>query len=723
MKKVANVAKLEQQCAHSVLTLLDDMFASCDDLFFDLASRATNNAEQNLYFESMREVRIYTQKSRDGYKKDLAKKFERLSKPKLRKASLDLPAVDEESISIVATDVVEQDVAIATMTSRSRGASKTILHELNCRFAELYQIKDFDEEIDNPLDPGLLCQLFTRSIEKVDIEIKARIILLKQYERFVLNRLPELYLQLNTLLEEMGIVFKDDNKLVKHKPMQRGGGGTTAAEMSEEALLNESLSGGYRYGAPAFSDLSQLLTGFRSNHQSTPSGIPLFASGGGGLLQNQQLLQLLDNNPQQQELIQNSRFDLRSYIKQMLAQGQPEGEAQAVQQVDEDVINLVAMFFDFVLDDQNIPDHVKALVSRLQMPILKVALKDKTFFSKTGHPAREFINEIASLSLGLEESENATGLLEKIEDWIQNIQTDVHGLDQAFEDALAELTSYNGKQQKKSDLVQKRTREAAEGQASKQIATLKSQQAIQEAMDGKTLPAEVSDFVVQFWQQALYSTYIKHSDDSPNWLEQLQVMQDLIWCSQAHNDDKSRDRHERISADLFEKLQLGLRGSALTEEQGQAEIEKIKSLLGQMSDPSDDADVIEVKTFDAEQEESLQEVQRQKGWKEMTALERQKVEFQALTYDFIEKAEAIDIGAWLEFKEAASGTTLRCKLAAKLESSDTYVFVNRLGFKAVEKPRKEFAFDLQRNRARLLKSGPLFERSLHRVVNSLKNIG
>ena len=39
------------------------------------------------------------------------------------------------------------------------------------------------------------------------------------------------------------------------------------------------------------------------------------------------------------------------------------------------VINVVAMFFDIILDDRNIPLEIQALVSRLQIPILKVALK------------------------------------------------------------------------------------------------------------------------------------------------------------------------------------------------------------------------------------------------------------------------------------------------------------------------------------------------------------
>src|SRR5690606_31344981 len=41
-----------------LLNSLEDLFSNCDDLFFDLSSRAASNAEQNLYFESMRELRV-----------------------------------------------------------------------------------------------------------------------------------------------------------------------------------------------------------------------------------------------------------------------------------------------------------------------------------------------------------------------------------------------------------------------------------------------------------------------------------------------------------------------------------------------------------------------------------------------------------------------------------------------------------------------------------------
>jgi hypothetical protein len=64
------------------------------------------------------------------------------------------------------------------------------------------------------------------------------------------------------------------------------------------------------------------------------------------------------------------------------------------------VINLIAMVFECILEDRNVPDSLKALIARLQIPMLKVAVLDKSFFSRTSHPARRLLNEIAEAAMG-----------------------------------------------------------------------------------------------------------------------------------------------------------------------------------------------------------------------------------------------------------------------------------------------------------------------------------
>ena len=65
-----------------------------------------------------------------------------------------------------------------------------------------------------------------------------------------------------------------------------------------------------------------------------------------------------------------------------------------------------------------------------------------------------------------------------------------------------------------------------------------------------------------------------------------------------------------------------------------------------------------------------------------------------------------------------TGRPQRCKLSSKIDS-DTYLFVNRLGFKVLE-TRKRLALDLQNGKARVINTQPFFDRMMTMIVNRLK---
>ncbi len=708
--------QLQSQSLSTLLSLIDDTFASCDDLFFDLASRASSNIEQNFYFESMREIRIRSQHCRTLFEKSFIAHFETLES----NHKSDSEKNDQE-LSLIDDDEMELKVAKTAMENRSRTASKRYFFEFHTRFKTLMN-KELEEEV-NPLSPDILISLFIQSISDIEIKIKARIILLKQYERLVLNRLNEILINANKLLEKSGIKFVRPKSKAKGKQSYTGASTNDIGE--QENLLNN-IDSIYQYARPELSELSSLLSRLRGSELPYTNPLlnrPLFSLKGDYQLPSEELLHLLDNNSFN-ELASTENIDLRSYISSLIKNvNKDSGRSAGVKQIDEDVINLVAMFFDFVLEDENIPAVIKALLSRLQMSVLKVALKDKRFFTDEEHSARNFINEISRISIGLDDTSTASNdLLEQLEEWVLAIQNSTEDPDEAFKEASESLAKYNEKANKKAELVEKRTNENASGLAAKQIATMKTQKAIQEAMDGKVLATSISEFIINIWQQVLYRAVITEGDDSQVWLSNLQAMQDLIWCSQPHEDDKSRSRYQRIQPELINKLAHGMENSNLNDVQMKATLADIKQTLDSLhsSATKPEANAIEIKTIDIEQDKRLETIKEQKNWKEMSALERQKAQHEALTYEFIERADAIETGTWLEFKVPSSGTVTRCKLATKIKESDTYIFVNRLGFKAVEKTRKDFAFDLQRKRARILKSGLLFDRSLHKLVSSLK---
>ena len=69
-------------------------------------------------------------------------------------------------------------------------------------------------------------------------------------------------------------------------------------------------------------------------------------------------------------------------------------------QADEDVVNLVQMLFDALLEDDNLPVPIRALLARIQFPILRIALAERAFLADASHPARRFLNQVTRTGIG-----------------------------------------------------------------------------------------------------------------------------------------------------------------------------------------------------------------------------------------------------------------------------------------------------------------------------------
>src|SRR5690606_29141938 len=128
--------------------------------------------------------------------------------------------------------------------------------------------------------------------------------------------------------------------------------------------------------------------------------------GGGESISSGDLLSLLTQAQQHSQprmaSAAASAEDVKVLVTQLLAQAG--SGKQNINQVDEDVINLVSMMFEFILEDRSLASPMKAQLARLQIPMIKVAIADKSFFGKGGHPARRLLNEMATAALGWQDT-------------------------------------------------------------------------------------------------------------------------------------------------------------------------------------------------------------------------------------------------------------------------------------------------------------------------------
>jgi hypothetical protein len=112
----------------------------------------------------------------------------------------------------------------------------------------------------------------------------------------------------------------------------------------------------------------------------------------------------------------------------------------------------------------------------------------------------------------------------------------------------------------------------------------------------------------------------------------------------------------------------------------------------------------------------------ERSWRDMTAVERQKVQYEALMYEYLKRVDDMPLGRWFEYDDLRRDVTRRCKLSARLAETQSFVFVNRVGVQVFDKPRKAFAYDLQMGHARIIEDAPLFDRTIERIAANLRKL-
>lgn len=87
--------------------------------------------------------------------------------------------------------------------------------------------------------------------------------------------------------------------------------------------------------------------------------------------------------------------------------------------------------------------------------------------------------------------------------------------------------------------------------------------------------------------------------------------------------------------------------------------------------------------------------------------------------EHLKEVDSRSIGLWFEFK--LNGTqTVRCTLAAKIETIEKFVFVNSQGVKSIEKSRMGFARELKAGTVKVICNGPIIDRGIKSVIAQLR---
>ena len=689
--------KAAQQLRHG----LQELFDNADDTLFEMADRARNDVEQNIFFEAMRDLRLKRKNIERGFLELFFEAFVGLTQYDPTLNTLPSPLLYEESAP--RTDDMERNVAVETMVGRVLKRDGFALEQLTARLHALIG-NTFDDQ-HNPLGPAMLCEYFLQAGRNLGVEIKVKLILLKLFERYVLADTEQLYAEANQLLSATGVLPG-----LKPAPARRALDHAVANVSREESDAPSPADEGVQ---EVFAALQELLLHVRGSVAPT-----LEPSAATQPITTRDLLRLLSHLQQYvPALAAQDDFDLRNQLEQLLTRvSVKSGKSRIVGGADEDVINLIAMVFDCILEDRNVPDSLKALIARLQIPMLKVAVLDKSFFSRSSHPARRLLNEIAEAAMGWSDcdGEARDSLYLRIEQVVQRLLTDFVDDPTIFSELLADFLAFTSDERRRSELLEQRLRDAEEGRAKTELARRRVEQALNQALLGKVLPPSVLSFVQEAWSKVLLLTCLKHGDPSAEWQADVHTMEQLIWSVQRHDDAESGLRLLALVPGLLKSLRDGLSRSAFDPFATSEFFSELEALHVRVlerpsePDPAESAALIKV---------SRQIVLPTAEESEL-ALTPTRPSHDAAG---LQQVDQLRLGSWVTFKEDEDNT-LRCKLAAIIEATGKYVFVDRTGMKVLERSRQGLAAEFQRGAVRALDDTLLFDRALESVLGNLRRL-
>ena len=732
-------------------TVVRSVFDNVDDVLFDLAEKAASNSSQVDFFDGMRELRKSRPQIERNFLGNIDQNFVRFARsngaaderPETRGASA-------ENLSLVDEKDLEETLAIAGMASKVEGRLSRSLFAINQRLA----IINGGAEVENqhsPLGPAAIGEAFRLAMSDVQVRLQIKLITFKLFERFATTALKTLYDDVNADLVGLGVLpngpqtvpAAGERRSADNRAADRYGW-NNEVERLPPGFGTAPTRGKIELSVEMFNSLRHLLAQ-RHSTVYAPSSLDDSDS----LADTHELLRSLSFLQQQfnarsashsmdaSEASSLIRQVKQNLIDQISSQRGGDARPRAVSSADEDTIDLVGMLFEFILSDRNLPSQFQAILGRLQIPYLKVAVLDKHLFAQAAHPARRLLDTLARAGLSWsEESDPGNRVLDKASTVVERILTEFVDDLEIFESERADFEHFMNLNRKRSDVAEQRAAETARGKEKLSAARRLAADEMLKRIDGRQLPPIVLEILSRSWANYLVLTLLRNGEDSSEWRNGLRFADELVWSTLPKKTPRDGERLQRLLPQLETALRHGLSTIASHDDDVHRTLDDLSSFyqaalagipvarrsvrevviksaretignLGVRGDASVEA------PLPSPVEEAILSVECHTAAKAVAP---------AMAEDdpFLIQARGFRSGAWFEFKLPEDDFE-RAKLSWISPFTSNFLFVNRRGLKVCERAVEELARELREGRTILLEQAPLFDRALGAMVARLRS--
>ncbi len=568
-----------ESLSQALTVMLDKADETLSSLMNDITDRDARAPYSQARDVVLKQRAAFEEQFHTQYLREFQVRSNRMKKIGQRFSDLDSSALE---LDLVGEDDLNETLKFNDMASRLRRYCDEELIALDQRVGVLLGDANLGAE-DNPFSPQAICDAYKHTCRGIEPSVAVRMILLRLFDDHVIDDIRSVYKAVNALLVKNSIlptIRFAASRNPKDKLAAAGGQEDdevveTPAHPADKAVAGEQ-------------DFFALMQKMLAANQT--SGMP-FAQGGGGAIAMPGIPLLpgtpgmAGGNAGQVVVLQGA--DLMSLLTRVQQSGgkvaTDDGTAEAVtvdvsgttnvlrdlkttsvgagmNQMDTMTLDIVAMLFDQLFDDPQIPIAVKGLIGRMQISILKVAIADKDFFSLKTHPARRMLDTLGEISLRLPSTFSVAhplfGRLETlIQDLLQGFQDNIEIFDQVRERLQSLVQEEDQRVAQETRPVEEKIEQKESLAVSKTIA----QTEVKARIQSRDILRPVREFLVLEWVKVLMMVHIKRGPDSELWKNTLSTMDQLIWSVKPnHTPDDRRELAKTVPV-LLARMVAGLK--------------------------------------------------------------------------------------------------------------------------------------------------------------------
>ena len=664
-------------------------------------------------------------------------------------------------LSLLDNQTLEETIAISSITHRVDSHLSESLWAINQRFSVLNN-GDSVTEASNPIAPIQLCDALRRSLRLLKIDVKLKIMAYKVFDKRIDEIVKPILDECNNYLLQQGILpnlkyqlISDSNsshgqsgvlgsvKVTVSKEGDSSGESFDNSKTSEESSVNKKLLLSNDYERDLLTSIRSLqtqLSGVTDAHEkisqdSTASkgkaSSDKAINGGGSVVFdaireiNLEELVLVLKKLQKIDFdmintssvaVSSKTLDVTKVNKKIrdeysLSQNlECSDNTVALANRDVQTIELVGMLFEYMLSEESLQDGVKTILSYLHTPYLKIAFMDPDFFEHSEHPARLLLNALVEAgSKWVDETKKSDfGVYDKIKQVVNRVLNTYENEVKVITELLLSFRADIKLIQRKQELMEKRSKEKAQGENKLQQAKQRVNQEIKKRIQGKDLPSVVLLFLFKAWSDYLSFIILRYGSMSKSWESGLRLIDDIVLASDSKENVSSRENKQELHIKILEDVQSGLDTISFAKNKTENVVKTLTSVFGKVLDrePSEPASKTE--------RESLEREASDKAGAKEAYFDKPSSEEAIM----IENLTMIEFGTWLEFEN-----TKRLKMAWYNAHTTQYMLVNQMGQREQMISALMLARGMIAQNIKVISGSakPFFERALENILEKLNN--